>query len=344
LGTLSTIGGYPLNQKGGNHLGDGKEISISKMRIFFASDLHGSEDCLNKFINAARFYKTDALVLGGDLSGKAIVPVVEESAGQCRASFMGRDFLFQTARELADIERRARKAGYYLKQMTAQEFASLQRKPAEMERIFSDLIKDSLERWLAFAEDRLPVDVECYVMPGNDDLPVVEQVLNSSNRVVNCDKKKVIVKGQFEMLSLGYSNRTPFNSPRELDDNELARMIQDLMDGVNYPNRAIFNLHCPPYGTSLDFVPEIDENLRLRTRMGSPQMVHRGSVAVREAIITFQPMLGLHGHCHESRGIERLGRTICFNPGSEYSSGTLKGIVVDIFGHGTDINYQFVSA
>ena len=47
-------------------------------------------------------------------------------------------------------------------------------------------------------------------------------------------------------------------------------------------------------------------------------MIHAGSTAVRASIEKHQPLVGLHGHIHESKGFVTLGRTLCLNPGSEY--------------------------
>src|SRR5262245_422999 len=59
-------------------------------RLFFAADLHGSQPTFRKFLGAAAFYETDALVFGGDLMGKALVPIVR-SNGVFRAHFQGQD-------------------------------------------------------------------------------------------------------------------------------------------------------------------------------------------------------------------------------------------------------------
>src|SRR6266568_2674048 len=60
--------------------------------IFFATDIHGSERCFIKFINAAKFYQADVLILGGDITGKAMVPIVRQANGasiRYRATFLG---------------------------------------------------------------------------------------------------------------------------------------------------------------------------------------------------------------------------------------------------------------
>ena len=57
-----------------------------------------------------------------------------------------------------------------------------------------------------------------------------------------------------------------------------------------------------------------------------------GSLAVREAIERLQPLVGLHGHIHESPGRLKLGRSYCFNPGSEYQQGRLEGVLLRLDG------------
>ncbi|MEM2517675.1 MAG: phosphoesterase, partial [Candidatus Bathyarchaeia archaeon] len=89
---------------------------------------------------------------------------------------------------------------------------------------------------------------------------------------------------------------------------------------------SIFNLHCPPINTLLDIAPKLDKDLKVSLR----ETIAAGSAAVRKAIEKYQPLLGLHGHIHESRGIEKIGRTLCINPGSEYTEGILRAIVVDL--------------
>jgi len=314
------------------------------MRIFYASDLHGSEPCFRKFINAARFYKVDVLILGGDLAGKAILPIVEQAGGAYRTTFMGRDLLLTTEAETAEIERHAKTAGLYPRRLTPGEASALSTDPAALERAFADAIHIFFDEWLSFAEDRLPEETECYVMPGNDDVPAVGKALNASETVLNVDGRIVTVGEEREMLSVGLSNWTPFHSPREVDDDELGRLVERLADRIKSPDKAIFNVHCPPYGTALDFAPAVDDNLRMVTHMGRPDMVHVGSQAVRTAIEARQPLLGLHGHCHESRAKERIGRTSCFNPGSEYVNGILRGVIITIRERKGQVAYQFVAA
>jgi len=64
-----------------------------------------------------------------------------------------------------------------------------------------------------------------------------------------------------------------------------------------------------------------------------------GSKSVRRAIEKYQPLLGLHGHIHESQSVAKIGKTTCINPGSEYGEGVLRGCIV-ILGDGKIEGYQ----
>ena len=116
------------------------------------------------------------------------------------------------------------------------------------------------------------------------------------------------------MISLGYSNITPFDSPRELEEDELYRRVEVLATQVDDLGHCIFNLHVPPYDSLLDSAPQLDAELRVVATAGQPVMIPVGSTAVRELIERFQPVVALHGHVHESRGATRIGRTLCINP------------------------------
>jgi Icc-related predicted phosphoesterase len=80
----------------------------------------------------------------------------------------------------------------------------------------------------------------------------------------------------------------------------------------------------------LDYAPELGGDLRAVVTAGGPHMVPVGSTATRDAISTYSPMLGLHGHIHESRGVRELDGVPIGNPGSEYSEGILGGLLIDV--------------
>ncbi len=309
--------------------------------MYFTTDVHGSERCFNKFVNAAAFYQADVLILGGDLTGKMIVPIVEQGNGAHEAHFLGST---QTAKNRADIEALAKKirhAGYYPYLTTKAEMEELNATREKVDALFNRLMGETMERWLTIAEERLkPSGVRCFVTPGNDDRPVIDEVLRGSTYVENLEGKVVELDEHHEMISTGWTNRTPWNSPRETTEEDLARKIESMASRVRRMETCVFNFHCPPIDTPLDAAPKLDEDLKQVTSGGQTVMISAGSRAVREAILKYQPLLGLHGHIHESKGLCHLGRTLCLNPGSEYGEGVLRGVLIKLSKKGYD-HYLF---
>jgi Icc-related predicted phosphoesterase len=301
-----------------------------EIRLFFATDIHGSERCIRKFINAGKFYKADVLIMGGDVTGKMLVPIVEESGGRFVAEVFGVARRFDTD-ELPGIEKLIGDAGYYPYRTNPDEVAELRQDVDRVDAVFRSVMTQTLTRWLELAETRLAgTDIACLISPGNDDQPFINELLASSSRVVNPDARVVELPGGFELVSLGYANRTPWNSPRELDETELGARIRALADQTSHPDRTIFNLHVPPKDSGLDQAVLLDDQLGPVLRNGAPVIGGVGSTAVREVTEAFQPLLALHGHIHESRGKVSIGRTVSLNPGSEYSDGVLRGALVSL--------------
>jgi hypothetical protein len=145
--------------------------------------------------------------------------------------------------------------------------------------------------------------------------------------------------GPVAMASLGVVPFTPWSTERECSEEDLAKLIAEMVESVPGGRQCIMNFHCPPYGTGLDDAPELDATLKPVIRGGRPSIVPVGSHSVRDAIKKYQPPVSLHGHIHESRGVQRIGRTLCVNPGSDYSSGVLRGAVVDIAEDGTCLDF-----
>jgi uncharacterized protein len=296
-------------------------------RIFFASDLHGSERCFRKLVNAGKHYGANAVICGGDLTGKMIVPLAEQADGTVTANFMGRQVSAQTPEEVADLEKRLAAAGYYPHRMSADEVQGLDEEGVE--RLFGDVITERLERWVALAEERLAdSDVRFFWMAGNDDQEIVDEVMKRSERLIFSDGRHVEVLDGWEMITLGLSNETPWSCPRDVPEEELARRIDELAGRVSDFSRCIFNIHVPPSGTKLDQAPQLDGELRPKLDAGGLRMANVGSTAVREAIERYEPALALHGHIHESAGVETLAKTVCINPGSDYQEGVLRGALV----------------
>jgi Icc-related predicted phosphoesterase len=304
-----------------------------KSRVFFITDVHGSTRCFKKFLNAAKFYKAGILVLGGDLTGKVLIPIVDQGNGTYNCRFEGNELSLRNMKEVDEVVARAVDAGLYTQIMTRKEFDEVSSDPKNVTAAFNKAMVDRVAEWVHLAEERLGnTDVKCYVSPGNDDLFDVDPVLSSSSYVINPEGKVVSIDGQHEMITLGYTNHTPWHSPREVDEEELGRKIQSLAAGINNMRTAIFNIHVPPINTPIDRAPMVDENLKVVVRAGQIQMASAGSTACRAAIEKHQPMLGIHGHIHESHGFVMIGRTLCANPGSDYGEGVLRGFLTEIEG------------
>jgi Icc-related predicted phosphoesterase len=298
--------------------------------LYYASDVHGSETCWRKFLGAGRFYGVQALVMGGDLTGKAIVPIERSSDGTFRASFLGEEYEYSSDVQLQELIDAVRFNGMYPWIASAAEIDRYRVSEADRDGLFDEVMLAELQRWIELADERMrDAGIDVYVMPGNDDPWICDRALESAQFVTPCDDRLVRV-GNHEMISCAYSNQTPWHSPRELDEDDLYDRIRRLVDQLERPERAIFNLHVPPYDSGLDRANEIAEDLSLVIIDGRPHEIPVGSHAVRQILEEAQPLLSLHGHIHESRGATQVGRTLAINSGSEYNSGRIHGAVVKL--------------
>ena len=298
--------------------------------IFFATDVHGSNVCFKKFVAAAKFYGANVLILGGDVTGKMVVPISRQADGSYVTAFAGKETRLDGDDEVSAFERRIADMGFYPKVMSEEEFQALRGDPEGQERLFESLIRERLEEWIEWARPRLTEQgVRCYAAPGNDDSFFVDELLGGSG-VIELLEGRVVELDGLEVLSTGWSNETPWKTERECTEQDLRQRIMPMIEQLHEPQTAIFNIHVPPHGTVLDQCAELDEELRPVHKGGNPVMASAGSTAVRELIETYQPALGLHGHIHEGRGVARLGRTVCVNPGSNYSEGVLNGSLIKI--------------
>lgn len=300
-------------------------------RVFFTTDVHGSEQCFRKFINTRKFYEADVLILGGDITGKIIVPMIRQPNGHYHANLLGNRYDLETEEDLKEFEHKTAMAGFYAYRTTPDEVQALEADKSELDRLFARLMDERVASWLALADERLRgTGARCFITPGNDDQFSIDELFAASECVTNPEGQVVLVDDDHEMISTGWSTHTPWNSPRETSEEELARMIDDMLRQVKNMENCIFNFHCPPYDTKIDAAPKLDKNLKPMLTGGSLVMMSVGSQSVREAIETHQPLLSLHGHVHESRGVERMGRTLAINPGSSYSEGLLQGAIIDL--------------
>jgi len=297
------------------------------MKIFFATDIHGSEMCWRKFLNAAAFYKADMVILGGDVTGKVMIPIVAYN-GYWQVTVRGETHRIENREALANIEAQIRNRGSYPAIVSPDELQHLSEEEGEVDRRFSVEMMHSLDRWLDMADGKLRGgQIGCILNGGNDDIFEIDEMIESSPCVTFAEGK-VLDLGGFSMVSMGWTNPTPWDTFREAPEDELAAKIETVAEHVPDMGRAIFNFHAPPYGTGLDEAPALDDTLR--PIHGGAVMKPVGSKAVRDSINKHQPLLSVHGHIHESRGVKKMGRTLAINPGSVYGDGVLQGAVIEL--------------
>lgn len=311
------------------------------LKIFFATDLHGSEICFKKFLNAWKFYDADVLILGGDVTGKVLVPVIQNRDGSYSCNFEGHKLVTKNDKELEKIKDKIRNTGAYMHIFNKSEFQEISDNHTKMNQILILEMLNTLENWIETADKKLKeAGINCYLIPGNDDVYDIDRILKKGKRMINVDKKVVKLKEGYEILGLGYSNNTPWDTFREFDEKQIKNDIDKLVRKVKDLNSCIFNIHVPPANTKLDEAEHIDEGRRTIFKIGQTKLV--GSVAVKNAIEKYQPMLSLHGHIHEAKAFTKIGRTLCINPSSEYSSGILNGVLCVLEGNKIK-SFQFTS-
>jgi hypothetical protein len=309
------------------------------MKIFFATDIHGSEICWKKFLNAAAFYKADMVVLGGDVTGKIMVPIVAYP-GYWEVTVRGERMRLESREDLLKVDQQLRDRGSYPAIVTREELDQLNSQDAITNRFNAEMTR-SLDRWLDMADGKLRGSVPCILNGGNDDIFEIDPILEASPTVTFAEGKVIELGSGYTMVSMGYTNPTPWDTHREAPEEELTMRIDAAVAQVPDMNRAIFNFHAPPYGTGLDEAPELDATMR--PTHGGAVMKPVGSTAVRDAILRYQPPLSVHGHIHESRGVAKVGRTLTLNPGSSYSDGVLQAALIDINPKNGKVKYVLVN-
>jgi Icc-related predicted phosphoesterase len=317
-------------------------------RVFYATDIHGSERTFRKFLNGAKFYKVDHIIMGGDITGKFLVPIVHERDSHFRVTLQGSTESIEGESALQAVKDRIETLGFYHVTLEEDELRAMQEDQGEIDKLFRQLGRERLERWIALADERLAgTPVKWYVTGGNDDPADVLTVLESarSEHVVNCEERVVQVDDKYPMANCGYSNPTPWDTPREVEEEVLEVHLERAVQGIEDFTSAIFNMHVPPYDCTLDECPKLDWSTDPPSPIviaGVAQSAAVGSTAVRKIIDKYQPLLMLTGHIHESRGLVKIGRTTVINPGSEYGEGILRGCIVTLE-PGKVVGYQMTS-
>jgi len=299
------------------------------MKLFFATDVHGSEICWKKFISAGKFYEVDVLILGGDMTGKAIVPIIAQGSERYKVTLLDQETILENQAEVDKMSQTIQDRGYYPYVTTPDEVAEISGTPGRSDELFLKQVTKTLERWLEYADQKLAgTGIQCYVCPGNDDVFEVDQIIATSKSVVHAEGKVMQLDEYHEMVSSGWSNPTPWDTHREEPDETLLTRIEAVIAQARDIPHAVFNLHPPPYGSGLDQAPELTKDMRLA--YAGQSLISVGSNAVLNVIEKHQPLLGLHGHIHEGKGTRKYKRTLCINPGSMYEQGILQGAVVEL--------------
>jgi Icc-related predicted phosphoesterase len=299
-------------------------------RIFFTTDVHASEKVFRKFLNAGNFYKANLLIIGGDITGKAIVPIISKGKGLYEATLFGAQRAVKSEQELNSLIEDIRDVGSYPYVTDSEEMCQLDADESKRDALFERLMVETVQRWVKMAETKLKgTGMRCMVTPGNDDKFCIDKILEESDYVIN-PEGKVLEFGDHEIIATGYSNVSPWKCPRDITEDDLYRKIEAMAALIRRPEEAIYLTHDPPYDTLLDLAPRLDSQLRPSMGAVQTELAHVGSTAVRKAIEERQPLVGLHGHIHESKGVVNLGRTLCINPGSEYGEGILQGAILNL--------------
>lgn len=304
---------------------------MALLRIIYASDFHGSDLAYRKFLNAVQIYSASVGIVGGDVTGKAIVPIVRQPGGDYEGYLFNQRYMLTTERERAEFRQTVANAGSYPYELEPDEAKELESDQSKMDALFARLMAERICEWMELAEKTLSKKkIQFYFMAGNDDLFAIDQAIGSSPYVKNHDGARFWLDDHHELIGLGHANVTPWNCPRDVTEEELEKLIAGLVAQLEKPSHAVFSFHAPPYDTLIDQAPSLTKDLVPEYEGGQVIMKAVGSKAVRAAIERVQPLLALHGHIHESAGFQKIGRTLIVNPGSEYAEGIMKAALINI--------------
>ncbi len=299
------------------------------MKFFFATDVHGSEICWKKFISAAKFYEVDTLILGGDMTGKAIVPIIAQGRDRYKVTLLEQESILEGKEAVDKMCATIQNRGYYPYVTTPDEVNEISSTPGRSDALFLEQVMATVARWMDYADAKLAgTGIRCYVCPGNDDVFEIDAAIAASKSVRSVEGQVIQLDEHHEMISSGWTNPTPWDTHREEPDEALLARIESVIAQAKNPGNAVFNLHAPPYGSGLDEAPELTSDLR--PAYAGRSLVPVGSKSVLKVIDKYQPLLGLHGHIHEGKGTRKYKKTLCINPGSMYEQGVLHGAVVEL--------------
>jgi len=299
------------------------------MKLYFATDVHGSEICWKKFISAHKFYEVDTLILGGDMTGKAIIPIIAQGNDKYKVTLLEQETILEGRDEVEKMVQTIQNRGYYPYVTNPDEVTAISSTPGKSDELFLVQVLKTMQRWMDYADVKLAgTGIRCYVCPGNDDMFQIDDVIAASKCVRSVEGRVIALDEYHEMVSSGWSNPTPWDTHREEPEEALQRRIEAVISQARDVPNAVFNLHAPPFGSGLDEAPELTKDLR--PAYAGRSLVPVGSHAVAALVEKYQPLLGLHGHIHEGKGTYKYKKTLCINPGSMYEQGILHGVVIEL--------------
>jgi uncharacterized protein len=299
------------------------------MKLYFATDVHGSEICWKKFLAASKFYEVDTLILGGDMTGKAIIPIIAQGGEEYKVTLLEQETMLHGKEEVDKMVQTIQNRGYYPYVTDPDQVQEILSTPGKMDELFLEQVIKTIQRWMEYADNKLNgTGIRCIVCPGNDDIFEIDAVIAASKYVRSMEGQIVELDEYHEMVNSGWSNPTPWQTHREEPEEALLTRLEAIISKVRNPSQAVFNLHAPPYGSGLDDAPELTKDMR--PAYAGRSMIPVGSKAVMTVIDKYQPLLGLHGHIHEAKGTRKYKKTLCINPGSMYEQGMLNGAVIEL--------------
>lgn len=303
-------------------------------RLFLAADIHGSELVFRKFLSTADFYEADALLIAGDVTAKTISPIIQGRDGLWRAKFSGTVSEGLTEEQLRPIEQKIVDSGQYAARLSEDQYDAIRSEPGKIDALFTQLMIAQIQRWSDMAEKHLaPRNVPLFWIGGNDDKSEALATVRSTSHVRYIDESVVRFDDDHEILGFGWTNPSPWDTPRELPEDQLAARLNHVVKQVRDPEHAIYLMHAPPYGTGLDIAPKLDKSFnppRPVTQGGQEVLIPVGATSFRDVIKETQPLLTLHGHIHETRNSAKIGRSLAVDPGSEYTAGSLRGALINL--------------
>jgi Icc-related predicted phosphoesterase len=296
-------------------------------RVFFATDIHGSERVfrkLLKFVNSP--LRPNVIVIGGDISGKTLVPIIRNGDTWQVSIYPERKMTRSDSEVLALFNWVGNHGGYAIIS-TPHEWRDLSEDQSQIDEILKIERMKRLRQWVKAAHECMSLTgCRIYVNTGNDDPLYLDEVLAEEGLGGPIENRVVNLSSHVEMISCGYTNKTPWDCPRDVDEDVLESLLEESIRRAKSPETAIFNFHCPPINSGLDEAILLDHKLTPKLGFSGVVTGAVGSRAVRNAIEKWQPLMSLHGHIHEIFRATALGRTVCCNPGSDYQNGLLRGV------------------